>query len=364
MDLDYFFAQCEEVRHQEFKDKPVVVCVYSGRTEDSGAVSTANYVARSFGVRSGIPIVNAKKLLASAPDAVFLPVDPEYYNAISDRIMQIIRRHSKIFERVSIDEAFIDISSESSGNYTKAADVGERIRTEIKKEESLTCSLGIAPNKLLAKMAADSKKPDGFVVLRPNQVELFLKDLPVRKLIGVGPKIEAAMQSLAIRTIRDLSTFDEARLSKVFGKTMGLRFKLLAQGIDEEPVKEKIAEQYSRIITLKEDADSFSFAAEIRALALDISNWLRAAQRTCKTVGIIYVTSTIKLRNRSRTLSSSTDSAEEIFNEASALFEKTFASEEARNLKIRRVGVRVSSLSADTPPTETPISLSDYFEEI
>lgn len=363
VDLDYFFAQCEEVRHPELREKPVVVCVYSGRTEDSGVVSTANYIARGFGVKSGIPIVNARKLLTSVPEAVFLPIDPEYYEAISDRIMQMIRSYSWMFEKISIDEAFIDVSSASSGDYGNAAEIGKRIKSEIKNEASLICSIGIAPNKLLAKMSADSKKPDGIVVLPPDLVESYLKDLPVRKLIGVGPKMEAKMKSLGIRTIGDLSAFDESRLSDEFGRNMGPRFKLLARGIDEEPVMERQPEQYSRIITLKTDADSFSFAEELRPLAQDISNRLRAAKRRCRTVGVIYITTTIKLKNRSRTISRWIDSAEEIFDEASELFEQLFASKEMGNMKIRRIGLRVSGLSDETPKLEAPASLADYFEK-
>ncbi len=363
VDLDYFFAQCEEVRHPELKARPVVICVYSGRTEDSGVVSTANYVARSFGVKSGIPIVNAKKLLDKLPEAVFLPTDLEYYETTSDKIMQELRSHSKMFERVSIDEAFIDVSSECNGNYSRAAEIGKGIKSEIRNKQSLTCSLGIARNKSLAKMAADSKKPDGFVVLHPDHIEPFLKDLPVRKLIGVGSKMEAMMQSLRVRTIGELSAFDESKLIGVFGKNMGTRFKLLARGIDHDPVEEKIAEQYSRIITLKTDADSFSFAKELTPLVEDISNWLKVSKRRCRTIGVIYVTSTIKLKNRSNTLSTGTDSAEEILAQASMLFERIFASEEKGSQKIRRIGIRVSKLSEDSPKPDAPSSLTHYFDK-
>lgn len=364
VDLDYFFAQCEEVRHPELKKKPVVVCVYSGRTEYSGVVSTANYFARDFGVKSGIPIVNARKLLAAVPEAIFLPIDPEYYEEISDRVMQMIRSYSGMFEKVSIDEAFIDISSTSHGDYVNAAEIGKRIKSEIKNQASLTCSIGIAPNKLLAKMSADSKKPDGIVVLPPDQVESYLKDLAVRKLIGVGPKVEAKMKFLGIRTISDLSVFDESRLSEEFGRNIGPRFKLLARGIDEDPVRERQAEQYSRIITLKTDADSFSFAEELKPLAQDISNRLRTAKRRCRTIGVIYITTTIKLKNRTRTFNRWIDSAEEILDEVSQLFEQLFASKELGNMKVRRVGLRVSGLSDETTKLEAPASLADYFEKV
>ncbi len=362
IDIDYFFAQCEEVRTPELVGRPIVICVYSGRTDESGVVSTANYIARGFGIKSGIPIANAKRILKNVLQAVFLPLDLDYYEAVSDGVMQILRSGHPVVEKVSIDEAFLDITSECSRDYETARGLANRIKLEIKERTSLTCSLGIAPNKLLAKMASDSHKPDGLTVLPPDKVKTFLENMPVRKLIGVGPKIETKMNSLGINTIGDLASFDESKLSSEFGKNMGPRLKLLAQGIDEEPVKERSAEQYSRIITLKADADSFSFREELKPLTEDLSSRLKDAGRKCRTIGIIYITSTIRLRNRSRTIDRPTYSSGEILCHASSLFEELFASKEMVNLKIRRVGIRVSGLSSgDEREPGSSGQLSDYF---
>ena len=157
VDLDYFFAQCEERRNPSIKGKPVVVCVYSGRTKDSGAVSTANYEARKYGVKSGIPISLAKKKLKDV-DAVFLPVDKEFYKEISDSIMQILRRYADYFEQVSVDEAFLDVTQKTKANYQQAKQLAATIKDDVLTQQRLTCSIGIGPNKLVAKIAADMQR--------------------------------------------------------------------------------------------------------------------------------------------------------------------------------------------------------------
>jgi DNA polymerase IV (DinB-like DNA polymerase) len=163
VDFDYFFAQCEELRNPVLKDKPVVVGVYSGRTEDSGAVSTANYVARKFGVKSGIPLYLAKKRLAGT-EAVFLPVDGEFYEQISDKIMSALRGYADSFEQTSIDEAYLDVTSKVHGSFEEARELAEKIKMDVRKQVGIVFSVGVGPNKLVAKVAADSQKPDGLGV--------------------------------------------------------------------------------------------------------------------------------------------------------------------------------------------------------
>ena len=189
VDLDYFYAQCEEIRNPTIKNKPVVVCVFSGRTKDSGVVSTANYVARKYGVYSGISILLAKKKLKDV-DAVFLPVDTEFYKEISDKIMVTLRIHADRFEQVGIDEAYMDVTKRIKTNYSAAKELAEIIKHEVFILQKLTCSIGIGPNKLVAKIAADIKKPDGLTMVRPGGVRSFLSPLSVRSLVGVGKKTE------------------------------------------------------------------------------------------------------------------------------------------------------------------------------
>ena len=173
VDLDYFFAQCEERENPAYKDKPVVVCVYATRGGDSGAVSTANYVARKFSVKSGIPITLAKRLLKGR-DAVFLPVNRELYDKVSLEIMRILRNHADRFEQVSIDEAYLDVSQKANGNFALASELAKEIKEDILAREKLTCSIGVGPNKLVAKVAAGHKKPDGLTIIKPEEVRGFL----------------------------------------------------------------------------------------------------------------------------------------------------------------------------------------------
>ena len=156
IDLDSFYASIEEVRNPSIKGKPIVICVYSGRTENSGAVSTSNYSARKLGIKSGMPIILAKRI-AMNKEVVFLPVDIEYYKEVSDSIMNLIEEESDILEQVSIDEAYIDVTEKTSGNWNKAIQVANTIKQKILSQEGLTASIGIASNKFVAKWHLISK---------------------------------------------------------------------------------------------------------------------------------------------------------------------------------------------------------------
>jgi len=361
IDLDYFYAQCEEVRDPTIKGKPVVICVFSGRTNESGAVSTANYLARSLGARSGMPIVQAKKILQKNPESVFLPTDIEYYSTVSDRIMEIIRSFSEKFEQSSIDEAYIDVSTLTSAGAEDAASIGKRIKTEIFRAENLTCSIGIGPNKLMAKMAVDSRKPDGLTVISLDQVKTFLDPLPVGKLFGIGPRTEEKLRAIGITTIRELGSSDPNLLSEKFGIRIGGALYETANGIDDDPVAEKEPEQMSRIITLKHDVEAFDFQELLKPLADDISNRLSASGYLAKSVGIILITSNLKMMSRLRTISAPTNSGIEILKNAVEMFESFYNREESEEQRprLRRVGIRVSGLARK--PTAKSESLSDYF---
>ncbi len=186
IDMDYFFAAIEERENPELREKAVVVCMLSGRSELSGSVSTCNYVAREFGIRSGMPCSRAKKL---NPEAVFLPVRKDFYTSVSDRIMEILRSYADpgngdSFEQISVDEAFLESSERTGGDFRLAFEIGMQIKKEIKEKENLTCSIGIGPNKLISKMASSAKKPDGITVVSPQDLEAFLWPLNVSKLWG------------------------------------------------------------------------------------------------------------------------------------------------------------------------------------
>ncbi|NIR86698.1 DNA polymerase IV [Candidatus Bathyarchaeota archaeon] len=342
VDLDYFFAQCEERRNPSLKDKPVVICVYSGRSEDSGAVSTANYIARKFSVKSGIPISLAKKKLKEE-DAVFLPVDHEFYEEISEEIMGILSSYAHRFELVGIDEAYLDVSEKVKGDFEEAGELAQKIKKEVKVKQGLTCSIGIGPNKLVAKIAAGIRKPDGLTIVKPEQVEGFLSPLPVRRLIGVGRKTGKKMQAMGIETIGDLAKYDIQKLIEVFGKNLGTYFHNASIGIDDEPVQEKgEVKSVSRLSTLKEDTRDLELVLEkTDQLCDEVYAKLVELGLSFKSVGIVAVMTDMSVRSRSKTFGSPTNELEVLKKTVKELFERFLSESE---FQARRVGVRVSHL--------------------
>ena len=181
IDFDYFYAQCEETRSPELKSKPVCVCVFSDRGGDSGAIATANYTARKYGVKSGIPIAFAKKRLHERSDAVFLPVDFDFYSEISEKAMEIMKENADIFEYVGRDEAYLDVTERVEGDFKKAFHLAQQIKNSIRDKIKLSCSVGISPNKLISKIASDFQKPDGLALVSPNTTEVFLEPFALRQ---------------------------------------------------------------------------------------------------------------------------------------------------------------------------------------
>lgn len=340
VDLDYFFAQCEEVRKPSLKNKPVVVCVYSGRSRESGVVSTSNYEARKYGVKSGISISLAKKRLMNI-DAVFLPVDHKYYNRVSEDIMSILKNHADVFEQAGVDEAYLDVSERIEGDFGKAVELARRIKEEVRRSRGLTCSIGIGPNKLVAKIAADFQKPDGLTVVKPEEVQGFLSQLPVNRLIGVGVKTQSIMESLGIKTISDLACYDVQRLIELFGEKLGVYFHDASRGIDNRPVKERgEALSISRISTLGEDTrDLETILKKAGKLCDEIHAELSRRRLRVKQVGIIVVTRDMGVHSRSKTLEPPINDPEAFKKNVRELLEKFLGESE---LEARRVGVKVS----------------------
>ncbi|MDA4119127.1 MAG: DNA polymerase IV, partial [Thaumarchaeota archaeon] len=207
IDLDYFYAQVEEVENPSLKERPVIVCVFSGRTEDSGVVSTANYRARELGVHSGMPIVLAKKKL-EGKNAAVIKMDHEKYEVVSSRIMDELAQKVDILEPTSIDEAFFDLTGSAGGDYAKAQNTAEVIKELILTNEHLTCSVGLGRSKVVAKLGSDIAKPGGLKVVTPETTKAFLSPLPVTKLYGVGPKAAATFEELGVKTVGDLARTD------------------------------------------------------------------------------------------------------------------------------------------------------------
>ncbi|HSP16733.1 MAG TPA: DNA polymerase IV [Thermoanaerobaculia bacterium] len=225
--MDAFYASVEQRNRPELRGKPVIV----GWPGLRSVVCAASYEARKFGVHSAMPSSRAKRL---CPDGVFIAPDFERYREASQQIRAIFERHTPLVEPLSLDEAYLDVTRELTGIST-ATETAETIRREIRAETHLTASAGVAPNKFLAKIASDWRKPDGLFVIRPHQVEQFLIGLPVRKIPGVGKATEAVLVDMGVATVGDLQRFTEPELTARFGK-WGTRLWELARGIDESPV--------------------------------------------------------------------------------------------------------------------------------
>lgn len=308
-----------------------------------------------------MPIVLAKRILKKNPESLFLPMDVEHYLAVSERIMEIIRSKGEKFEQASIDEAYLDVTSKDAGDFRVAEDIGRSVKEEILSMEKMTCTVGVGQNKLMAKMAVDSKKPDGFTVIYAGTERSFLSPQSVGKLFGVGPKTEEKLKSIGIDTVGDLASADQELLSDLFGKKLGPTLREMANGIDNSPVVERPIEQMSRIVTLKHDAQEFNFLDVLKPISEDLSARLASASMKCSSVGIIAITAALKTRTRTKTIVEPTQSAEKIQDIARGLFSSFFEDQSISgeaSVSVRRVGIKVSDLISSTE--SKPKTLQDF----
>jgi DNA polymerase IV len=332
IDMDAFFAAVEERRRPELAGKPVVI---GGQGDPSkrGVVSTANYEARKYRVHSGMPLRTAYNL---CPHAVFLPVDYAAYLQSSLQFKEVLKTASPVMEDVGIDEAFLDITdSEDSGET-----IAIRIKEGIKERTGLTCSIGIAPNKLLAKIASDMKKPDGVTILTEQEIETRLWPLPVRKLYGIGPKTETYLTGMGTDTIGQLAALSLENLVEHFGKSYGCYLYEASRGIDDSPlITSWEPKSISRETTFQEDVHNWQIIAGTLAdLARDVTEDLTEHQYRAKTVTIKIRFSDFGTFTRAMTISDFTDSEEVLRRAAFACLKRI-----ELNKKVRLVGVRVSN---------------------
>src|SRR5580692_2970457 len=227
VDMDAFYASVEQRDDPQLRGRPVVVAWRGKRS----VVCAASYEARKFGVRSAMPAVTAERL---CQQAIFVPPDFTRYKAVSRAVREIFQRHTDLIEPLSLDEAYLDVTENKTGLPT-ATKVAIAIRQQIREELSLTASAGVAPNKFLAKIASDWRKPDGLFVIQPKDLDTFLPPLPVGRIPGVGKVTETRMKQIGIETVGDLQAFELAMLEAQLGR-YGLRLYELAQGIDDNPV--------------------------------------------------------------------------------------------------------------------------------
>lgn len=336
VDMDHFFTAVEEREHPEFKGKPVIVGADPKEGKGRGVVSTCNYEARKFGVRSGMPISRAWKL---CPEAVYRPVGYELYKKVSNEIMRILRKYADKFEQWGIDEAFLDITSRVN-SYEEAEVLAHQIKMEILKNEGLTCSVGAGPNKLVAKIASDFQKPDGLTVVKEEDVEKFLAPLPVRKLLWVGRKTEQKLKRIGIKTIGDLANYDPTVLTENFG-VMGTQLYLMARGIDRSKVEERgEVKSISRDITFEQDTDDFEFVLKtLDRLSEEVQKDVSEQNLCFKTVTVKVRYENFETHTHGKTLHFVTNRLQDLQKTVKELVQKYLKPYR----RIRLVGVRVSN---------------------
>ncbi len=333
MDMDAFFAAVEQKRRPELSGRPVVVGG-SGDPTKRGVVSTASYEARTFGIHSAMPLRTAYNL---CPQGVFLPVDYAEYSRVSHIIKNVLREFSPVMEDIGIDEAFLDISGSERHSKEIAVDIKRRIR----EETGLTCSIGIGPNKLLAKIASDMQKPDGLTIIGENDVAAKIWPLPVRKLRGVGPKTEAHLNAMGIKTVGDLTALTSEVLVKHFGKSYGRYLYEASRGIDDRPlVTHWEPKSMSRETTFERDVSDWQVLAKT-LVGLEkevVEDILRHGYRA-RAVTVKIRFSDFETRTRAKTMEEYVDSEDEI---RKAAFECLNRFEFKK--KVRLVGMRLSGL--------------------
>jgi DNA polymerase-4 len=313
--MDAFYASVEQRDDPSLRGKPVAVAWRGARS----VVCAASYEARVFGVRSAMPAIRAERL---CPQLIFVPPDFVRYKAVSRQVREIFARHTELIEPLSLDEAYLDVTNTLSG-LPSATATAEAIRAAIREETQLTASAGVAPNKFLAKIASDFRKPDGLFVVRPHQVEAFLTPLPVGRLPGVGRVMEAKLAVLGIGTVGELRAFAQAELEQRFGR-WGRRLHELSRGIDEHPVQpERPTLQISAEDTFEHDLLLGELEPHIRRLAEKAwAGHQREHGRVARTVVLKLKTADFHTLTRSLTPAQRPRSANELAEIACALRER------------------------------------------
>jgi DNA polymerase IV (archaeal DinB-like DNA polymerase) len=342
IDFDYFFAQCEEIRNPSIKDMAVVVCVFSGRTKESGVVSTANYIARKYGIKSGIPIKFAKAKLKNFDNKIFLPMDIKYYKVISNQALEIVMSTTlvKNYELIGLDECYLDLTS-TIDNYKNGKILAQIIKNRLSTELSLSCSIGISFNKLLAKIASEYKKPDGLFLIEPYETQKIISDLDVGIIPSIGPKNKRKLYEFGIKTFNQLSEIDMAFLKKNFGNYYAEFLHKSSLGINHDSVQLKQqSKQISRIKTLKEYTMDITIVKSlISDLCKLIYNELVQKELFFKSVGLIFIDNKLGIVNRSKNLKSYTQNLNDLTEQANSILLEYISSHDL--FKVRRIGVKV-----------------------
>jgi DNA polymerase-4 len=344
VDMDAFYASVEQRDDPQLRGKPVIVAWQGNRS----VVCAASYEARSFGVHSAMPAMRVERL---CPDAIFVPPDFTRYRAVSRSVREIFKRHTDLVEPLSLDEAYLDVTENKTGLAT-ATLVARTIREQIRQELNLTASAGVAPNKFLAKLASDWRKPDGLFVIQPGDIDAFLLPLPVERLPGVGKVTGEKLAKLGAQTVRDLRTLDVPVLEQHFGR-FGRRLHELALGIDHNQV---VPDRPTQSISVEDTFERDVLLAEtepmIRRLTEKLWSASRKESRMARTVVLKLKTSEFKILTRSHTLGSPPSSCEELTDIVLKLRERVDLGPQQR---YRLVGVGLSNFREPEGTAAQPV---------
>ena len=365
VDMDAFYAAVEERYRPELRGRPVVVGADPKGGKGRGVVTAASYAARKYGIRSALPISRAWRLAEAArrrgePEAVFVRGDRSLYREVSGRIMTIIAQGADAFEEASIDEAYVDLSS--LGEMERGEAHARALKGAILEREGLTCSIGIGPNKLVAKIASDFRKPDGLTVVRPDEVQAFLDGLGIRVIPGIGPKSEAVLQAKGLRTVAELRGVGVVQLREWFGKS-GEELYQKVRGHSDDPVsneweRKSVGEQE----TFEEDTlDSVFILGRAQELAGEVfRRFVSEGFQGFRTVTVTVRFTGFVTVSRSRTGQMPMSRVEQLQVEVRQLLEPFFdARENPKGKKIRLIGVRVEKLLRTSEAIQQGISITD-----
>jgi len=339
VDMDAFYASVEQLDYPEYKGRPVIVGADPKGGSGRGVVAACSYEARKFGVRSALPISRAWKL---CPEGVYVRPRMKRYVEVSGQVMDVFRQFTDLVEPLSIDEAFLDITG-SIALFGPAETIARSIKKLVRERTGLTASVGLAPNKFLAKIASDLKKPDGFVIVDENAVESFLKELPISRLWGVGPKTEVRLHEVGFRTIGDVAAASRESLVRNLG-SLGEHLYQLSHGHDERPVVPNWEpKSISSETTFEEDTDDRELLlATILELSDHVAERLRKDEYRAKKVTLKLRYSNFSTHTKQQSLEKPIQTGEDIAAIARGLFAQF-----PLKKKIRLIGVAAGDLRGD-----------------
>lgn len=334
VDMDAFFASVEELDHPGLRGRPVLV---GGRADARGVVAAANYAARRFGIHSAMPMRTA---LRQCPDAIVLPPRPERYREVSARIHAILARFTPVIEPVSLDEAYLDVTA-STALLGSPEDMGRHIKRDIRAETGLVASVGVGPNKLVAKIASDMDKPDGFVVA-PANLAAFLDPLPLARLPGLGQAAQRTLHRLNIRSVRDVRLAPNALLEQALGAHAARRIRALARGEDHRPVApSRMVKSISHEQTFPADtADEHILRASLLNATEQVAHRLRQHERLAAVVAIKLRHADFSTLSRQARLPAPTDTTDALWRVARRLFRRHWDGQ-----PLRLIGAGVTGLT-------------------